>query len=134
MPESNVIAGAAAELGERPAVELFDVWDLEGKLHRVSAGNRADALTHLKWFDREPISAAAAIVAAVEKKTEAAVAAIEAKVIPDKEDAPADSKVDLASMSREGLARYAMEHFKMEVSENWSHGQILDAVMTELGD
>jgi len=133
MPDTlNVIAGAAAELGERVVQELHNVYDLAGKLHRMTKQNVIDAVTHLNWSTKPPVVI-----------TEAQAAANDAPpvqtqpVAPTTPAAPAApteaAKVDLMSMSVEGLARLAKEKFNMDIPETWSHQQILDAIQVEMG-
>jgi hypothetical protein len=131
MPD-GLIDGSASQKGPHPDVELFDVYDLDGKLHRMSAANVSDVTRHLKWRTEPPIfvSVPAADANAAPPAPAAPVVAPEAPKVVEE---PVKAPVDLTSMSREGLARFAKEKFGLDVDVNWSHGQILDAIQVELG-
>ena len=96
-----------------------DVWDLKGAKHTVTRANANDFVTHLGWTRKSPIVAAAAPAAA--REPEAA---------PPAQAKPVDP-VDLTQMSREGLVRFAQEHFGMTFDANVSAEAILNAILTE---
>jgi hypothetical protein len=99
----------------------IDVFDLDGKQHRMTRLNAHDCVQHLKWSFK---------VAVRNTPTPAKVVVLVAKTAANVK--PEDSEqIDLGTLSDIDLKAFALKHFDMSFNESVGRADVMAALLQE---